>query len=580
MAKVVPTLDSGDFRLIKSQAEAKFYRACQDLLPRNWLVLFSVPWVGVSLGGQPRDGEADFVILVPGKGILVVEVKGGGVEFEPSTAKWSSLDRYGNRHSIKDPFAQARNEKHSILRALKEDPAWRSAQPERVTVGHAVLFADVEHVDGMVGLVSPRQIIGSSADITKCESWVLGVLSYWSGHMGEPVDQPLTAKGMAAAEAALFRKLEARPLLAKKLAEEEVVRIALTEQQSRVLRALGSRTHAAISGGAGTGKTLLAIERARLCAQRGMRTLLLAYNRLLADHMKYSVMGEPGLIAMSFHQLCEWRVKLALGKSGRDLLGEAQSAFPTRTGSEYFDLQLPYALALSTEILPERFDAIVVDESQDFRAEFWAGVELLHSPGPDHCFYVFYDQNQAIYTNSPYSPVREQPFVLTSNCRNTRAIHDFAYRYFRGDPTDPPLEIEGAPIEFKSSASVRSQGVMIHASIVNMIAKEGVNPSQIAVLVCGQPKSAYFESITKLPLPHGASWSIEAPATASGVRVDTVKRFKGLEADIVFLWGVDSMPPDQMFEILYVGASRAKSKLTVVGHETGLAIAKPGFQEL
>lgn len=574
MARVVPAIKEDGLRLIKSKAEIRFYIACRDLLPADWLVLFSVPWVGTSLGGQPRDGEADFVILVPGTGILIVEVKGGGVEFDPAIAMWTSVDRNGRLHQIKDPFAQARNEKHSIIRVLQDDALWRAAQPGRVVIGHAVMLTDVDRVDGMVGPNSPREIIGRSADVSDCKRWVLRVLGYWSGQSPDITSSQLTSRGMVCVESALFRRLEARPLLTKRLADDELVRIALTEQQSRVLRALGSRSHAAICGGAGTGKTLLAVERARMCAKRGMKTLLITYNRLLADYMKHAALDEPGLLAMSFHQLCEWRRNLASQESGRDLGKEAELAFPCRGGSEYYDLQLPFALALSTEILSERFDAIIVDEAQDFRSEFWAGVELLHSAGPNHCFFVFYDPNQAIYAQSTYSPIHDQPFFLTSNCRNTCAIHDFAYRYFRGDATDPPIEIAGEPVEFKESASISSQATAIHASIVNLISKEGILPSQVAVLVCGQPKAAYFDVISQKPLPRGSSWSIEGPAAANGVRIDTVRRFKGLESDIVFLWGVDSMPADQMTETLYIGASRAKSRLCVVGNKASIALVQ------
>jgi hypothetical protein len=570
MARLVPVLDDAEIRLLKSKAEARFYDACRQRLPANWLVLFSVPWIGTSLGGQPRDGEADFVIIVPGRGILVVEVKGGGVAFDPSTGRWTSTDKHGDKHLIKDPFAQARNEKHAIIRVLTDDPAWRKAQPDRVTFGHAVLFPDIERVDGMVGPQSPREIVGGNRDVQECQNWVLAALQYWSGQSSGLSEKALTPQGMSAVEAVLCRPLKARPLIAKKLADEEQLRVSLTDQQSRVLRALGARSHAAICGGAGTGKTLLALERARMCARRGMKTLLLTYNRLLADFLKHSAIDEKGIFPMSFHQLCEWRTKLASEHAGRDLAREAQAAFPSRGGSEYFDLQLPYSLAMSTEILPERFDAIVVDEAQDFRAEYWAGVELLLAPGPDHCFYVFYDQNQAIYAQSSYSPIRDQPFILTSNCRNTRAIHDFAYQYFKGHPTDPPHDIDGAPVDFKPSASTYSQATAIHASIVNLISKESVSPSQLAVLVCGKPKTMYFDSISQRPLPRGANWSIEGPASDTGVRLDTVRRFKGLEADIVFLWGVDSMPIDQATETLYIGASRAKSRLCVVGHEAAI----------
>jgi len=47
------------------------------------------------------------------------------------------------------------------------------------------------------------------------------------------------------------------------------------------------------------------------------------------------------------------------------------------------------------------------------------------------------------------------------------------------------------------------------------------------------------------------------------VRLDTVNRFKGLEAEVVILWGLDGLDLCEHEELLYVGLSRAKSLLIV-----------------
>jgi superfamily I DNA and RNA helicase len=153
-----------------------------------------------------------------------------------------------------------------------------------------------------------------------------------------------------------------------RLQEEEIIRIRLTEQQARLLRALGTRKRAAICGGAGTGKTLLAVERAKSLARLGAKTLLLCYNRGLADHLKVVTEGISNLHPMSFHQLCDWRIRVVSSEQGRDLLSEARQTYPDE---DCFDVQLPLALALSTEASNFRYDAVVVDEGQDFRDEFW-----------------------------------------------------------------------------------------------------------------------------------------------------------------------------------------------------------------
>lgn len=565
MARIIPALDDSELRAVKSAAEVRFYRHCRDRLPSDWTVLYSVPWVRTSLGGQPRDGEADFVVLVPDKGMLVVEVKGGGVEFNPARNEWYSTNAEGKTNLIKDPFVQAKGEKFAVLGILHDDPKWRLVQPGKITIGHAVLLADIDRLDGVVGPNSPREILGGRVELEQSEKWILSVLGYWRSSGDEGRRTELNQQGIGFIESVLFKRLQARPLLATRLADEERMRITLTEQQSRILRVLGAHKKAVIVGGAGTGKTLLALERARMCAERGMKTLLLTYNRLLADHLKQSVMNDSQIAAMSFHQLCEWRSAQAGKASGRDLIAEAREAFPARGGSEYFDQQLPYALALSTEVLADRFDAIIVDEAQDFRPEYWAGIELLLTSEADGYLYIFCDPNQALYSKALALPITDAPFALTSNCRNTESIHAFSYRFFKGDITDPPRGNSGVPIDFIESQSTSSQASDVHSRVVQLIAKEGLGPTQIAVLVCGQPKSAYYDALSSKPLPRGVVWSFEGAAASDGVRVDTVNRFKGLEADVVVLWGLDTIRSADRVETLYVGASRAKSRLHLIG---------------
>lgn len=100
-----------------------------------------------------------------------------------------------------------------------------------------------------------------------------------------------------------------------------------------------------------------------------------------------------------------------------------------------------------------------------------------------------------------------------------------------------------------------------------MIAKESVTPSHIVVLIAeSERKQDYYAELRRLPLPRPAQWMEEALQSDHIVLLETVKRFKGLEAPIVFLWGLDMLNPTRRQELLYVGISRAKSMLYVVGN--------------
>ena len=104
-------------------------------LPDPWRVFHSVAWTGMR-DGRPSDGEADFVLLHPEHGLVVVEVKGGGVRLE--AGKWFSYGREGKK-KIKNPYRQATDSKHSLVSYLKGSKADFPYLP----AGHAVTFPDL-----------------------------------------------------------------------------------------------------------------------------------------------------------------------------------------------------------------------------------------------------------------------------------------------------------------------------------------------------------------------------------------------------------------------------------------------------
>ena len=123
-------------------------------------------------------------------------------------------------------------------------------------------------------------------------------------------------------------------------------RMRLTEDQARILDSLQSRRRVAVSGGAGTGKTVLAMEKAKRLAHEGIQTLLTCYNQRLASHLADSCAGIENLDVMSFHQLCRRRVKHADAVSGRNLFQEAKVTYPD---APEWDVQWPNALAYTMD---------------------------------------------------------------------------------------------------------------------------------------------------------------------------------------------------------------------------------------
>ena len=560
MTTMIPELSEAQLNELPSQAEAKVYRALKDKLPHDYVVFFQVGWILQREDEQAKDGETDFLVCHPDHGYLCIEVKGGGVGFEASTGEWFSVDRHQQKHPIKNPISQALKAKYSIRSKLNEHPRWRDLGLGNVLRGHTVFFPDVGDTNVLSRPDMPGALIGSARSLQDPKSWIDEAYGYWGNDAGSFT--PIGRRGIEVVRDIFAKSFVVAPLVASRLADQEARRLVLTQDQMRVLDFLRSHRRAAVSGGAGTGKTVLALEKARRLASEGFKTLLTCYNRQLADHLSCMCDGTSNLDVMSFHQLCYRQVEKANHISGRDLVAEAKVTYP---GKDLYDVQLPNAFAYSLEILSDRYDAIVCDEGQDFREEFWVPLELLLSDYESAPLYVFYDDNQNIYARAGTFPIREEPFTLTTNCRNTAPIHLAAYKHYKGVPVSPP-DIDGDDVQLEVSPGLDAQAVKINAKIVDLIARQSVSAGDITVLIADALRKAdYYAALRRLPLPKPATWLVEGIHTDNTVLIDTIQRFKGLESPIVILWGLDTIDLTKSAELLYVGMSRAKSLLLIAG---------------
>ena len=137
--------------------------------------------------------------------------------------------------------------------------------------------------------------------------WLLATLDGFG--RDSSVRQPPGAKGVGILVDLLTEPVALRSMLRNELVagEHEVVR--LTAGQYDLLNTLRFQRRASIVGGAGTGKTMLALEKAQRLAREGYRTLLVCFNsplaRELAD-LAAETSAQTGLLDVrTFHQLCE-----------------------------------------------------------------------------------------------------------------------------------------------------------------------------------------------------------------------------------------------------------------------------------
>ena len=249
------------------RAERRVYSAL-NALPDSFTVFYSVAWLSYPAGGA-RDGEADFVVAHPDLGILILEVKGGGIEFSAATGTWTTTDRFGDVHPIKDPVEQARTSKHTLLSSLKTLPGWGNLW---LTTGHAVVFPDSDAPRDALRLDLPSQIVIDRSGVDDMETRVREIFAYYAGQDGQIGS--LGKDRLALVTGLLARSFQLRTPLGVELAYEDEQIIELTEQQMGMLRFVANHRRAAIQGCAGSGKTMLAVEKARQLAAQGHDVLL------------------------------------------------------------------------------------------------------------------------------------------------------------------------------------------------------------------------------------------------------------------------------------------------------------------
>ena len=213
-----------------------------------------------------------------------------------------------------------------------------------------------------------------------------GMFDYWSSK-GETANRPAPSF-LETLTQLLTPRFELRQPLGSVMAEEDRQLLTLTEQQSAVPDMLGRQRRVSVTGGAGTGKTLLAMEKARRLADEGFRVLLTCYNRPLAEYLRRSAGPVERLRILNFHQLC-WELAEQAGIPLPD-------PYAVPAPPELFTTMLPNALLDALDRVEDRFDAVIVDEGQDFRDTWWDPLQLCLADPDRGVLYVFYDENQQL----------------------------------------------------------------------------------------------------------------------------------------------------------------------------------------
>jgi len=533
---------------IRSEREA-----CQRLvdgLPETTQVFHSVPHVTQTDHGA-RDGEIDLIVLDPNQGFLVLEIKGGKEVGYDSDRDWYSTSHGGQTHSIKDPFTQARRNLYSVRDRIRDADIFSRHEELPFTYGYGCVFPHAVIQDGAMPMHVRPELCIDARGLQNPEKAVEGLIGFWRGKKGREEDAGEWAEAVAGR--VLAPSFQAEADLRVRIEREQAQFVDLTGEQAKVYgRILQANRKALVQGVAGTGKTILAQRRATELAEGGEETLYLCFNRLLADHLAKELSGIQNLTVATFHELA-------------DVLSQRTRVveFPEDPDQEFWDEGAADLLLQAIEAIGTRYDALVVDEAQDFRETWW--LPLRELVRPEGYFYAFYDPEQNVYDTN-LEPIEDLPthVPLTTNCRTTTRIREFAERLVDlGDVTDAKHLAEGEPVETYSFED-REEQIEILEDVVRHLKQDiGLSSSEIVLL----SPFTYEKSVLggRLAGYHIKPFNLEPPSEDTLCH-STILGFKGMDAPAAVVFDVMTGHVASQDSHIYVGCSRAQNLLYLL-HE-------------
>ena len=479
-----------------------------------------------------RWGEIDFFLVLP-SGLFAVEVKGGDVDCIDGV--WRFEDRQGRvvKKNI-SPIAQAQAGYSSLI--SKYLVPLLPAIASKATSGFCAVFpaapaASIRHLVG--GPEMPLELIGTKEDCVNpaaFANFVNRVALYWANHRRARVSV-LGKDDMRSVVQALRPSVDRVPPLSLSLKRVREEQLSLTADQYRLLDYLAEAPRLVCTGGAGTGKTFIAVE----CLRREMANnpVFVTGTPMLAAHLRASNVIDPKRI-FSFDELV----------ARRDEFRNAFSSLIVDEGQQITSIE---ALDLFSEVL-----------GTPFSTAHWRW---------------FSDPNLQVSGTSAFDPEIHASLVqwakatpsLPENCRNTPQIIE-AVEFLTGSRLgSTKVRGIGPKVEYAKEATLAGIVNEIALRIKRWVGEDAIPPGEIVLLSMLPIGSSSIPAIAHAAGIDFAEWTpgwTEQSAYPGKLGACTIEQFRGIEAPVAVLCDLSGSFAE-LERALYLGMTRANFGMLV-----------------
>jgi hypothetical protein len=584
-----------------TEGEGRFYRFLAAAAKPDSLY---VAWYTPDIQGK----EPDFILYSDRVGLVVFEVKDWVLKkIRLANPHQFEIEVNGTVSPRNNPLKQARDYIGQLKDKIKADGKLVSPNPDhhgnpRIPISHGVVFPNInklEYIQKNLHAVIPAEKIFFADDLHPASD-------ICSDPTGKCFLKALTERfppafkfSASPRDVQHLRQLlfpEVRISLPDRAGQggyaEQAGRLKILDHNQEALARQFDGGHRIIIGPSGSGKTLVLVHKAAFLQRYNpaiKSILFVCYNITLVNYVKRILadkgvpLGEAGVTVRHFYELCA------------DVLD--QSVAFEKEEPAYYEMVTLEALA-KVASTGRRFDAVLVDEGQDFTPEMFKMVTGLLNPKTNNLTIALDDQQNIYRPKGQWKELgiqaRGRVHRLPGVYRNTNEITGFAARFIG---VEPPAEgrpvsqlnlfedfydFHGSPPELCRFETLERMVAGVADRAAAVIEAEGCPFSEIAVLFAlKKPDKRRPEALPELvetALERKgilSQWMSESyrskkayDITTNRVTISTIHSAKGLDYAVVFLLGLDYLTPkgwteEQIANLTYVGITRARHQLII-----------------